>query len=201
MGATQVTVNQPEVRGVDLLNSDGSVAGTVQTVTLLYATMWKTDVSLYSLNQTYQQLQDQYGVPAITVADSKPAPKDQAISVISGYWRLEYDCHMNGFVYRLLEYRWTWHNSIRYQDGGCQVIGGTSGSPILDSNRVMIGINNTINENGERCTLDNPCEKNRRGKISVHLNRGYGQETWIFYTCLTNNQLDLSKKGCRLPKP
>jgi V8-like Glu-specific endopeptidase len=201
MGSREVDVNQHEVRGVDLLNSDGSVAGTVQTTTLIYATMWKTDVSLYQLDQTYQELQNQYGVPAFTLADSKPSPKNQAIAVISGYWRLEYDCHLNGFAYRLHEDVWDWNLSLRYEDGKCQVIGGTSGSPVLDSNRVQIGINNTINENGERCTFDNPCEENRRGKITVHRNRGYGQETWIFYTCLTNNAIDLSKNGCRLPKP
>jgi hypothetical protein len=94
---------------------------------------------------------------------------------------------------------WTWNKSIRYQDGGCQVIGGTSGSPILDKKRVQIGINNTINEDGERCTLNNPCEENRKGKISVHLHRGYGQQTWWFYTCLSGTTLDLDKKGCKLP--
>ena len=201
MGSREVDVNQPEQRSVDLLDANGNVVGTISTVTLLYATMWRTDVSLYSLNQTYQQLQDQYGVPPLTIADSKPSPKDQSISVISGYWRIQYDCHLNGFAYRLHEDVWDWSNSLRYEDGKCQVIGGTSGSPVVDSNRMMIGINNTINENGERCTFDNPCEENRHGKITVHLNRGYGQETWIFYTCLTNNQLDLSKPGCRLPKP
>jgi V8-like Glu-specific endopeptidase len=201
LGAKQVIVDQPAVRDVDLLNSDGSVAATVQTTTLVYATMWRTDVSLYQLPETYQQLQDQYGVPAITVSDHKPSPKDQPIAVISGYWRTEYDCNLNGFAYRLHEYVWTWNLSLRYSDGGCQVIGGTSGSPVLDSNRTMIGINNTINEDGERCTLDNPCEENRRSHISVHENRGYGQETWLFYTCLTDNQIDLSKDGCRLPSP
>lgn len=197
----QVVVNKPAVRDVTLLNSDGSTAGTVETTTLLYSTMWTTDVSLYQMSLTYQQLQDQYGVPAITVASTRPNPKDQAISVISGYWKTEYDCNLNGFAYRLHENGWTWRKSLRYSDGGCQIIGGTSGSPVLDSNRVEIGINNTINEQGQRCTLDNPCEENRAGKITVHLNRGYGQQTWVFYTCLTNNQLDLSKSGCMLPSP
>jgi V8-like Glu-specific endopeptidase len=201
-GAREVVVNQPDQRSVDLLDASGNVVGTVQTVKLLYGTMWKTDVSLYSLGLTYQQLQDQYGVPPLTVSDSKASPKDQAISVISGYWRIQYDCHLNGFAYRLHEDVWTWDLSLRYEDGKCQVIGGTSGSPVVNSNRVMIGINNTINEDGQRCTFDNPCEENRRGKITVHLNRGYGQETWLFYTCLDNdNQLDLAKKGCRLPTP
>ncbi len=175
--------------------------GPSRTVTLLYATMWKTDVSLYQLDQTYQDLQDQYGVPAITIASTRPSPNDQPIEVLSGFWKIAYDCNLNGFAYRLLENGWTWNNSLRYSDGGCQVIGGTSGSPVLDANRNEIGINNTINEDGERCTFDNPCEENRKGKITVHLHRGYGQQTWVFYTCLNGTTLDLAKKGCQLPKP
>jgi hypothetical protein len=201
MGSRQVVVNQPYVRDVDLLNSDGSVAHTVQTVTLLYATMWRTDVSLYQLSQTYQELQSMYGVPSFTLADTKPSPKTQPIEVLSGYWRLAYDCNLNGFAYRLHEDVWTWNMSLRYSDGGCQVIGGTSGSPVLDANRVQIGINNTINEDGGRCTFDNPCEENRQGKITVHIHRGYGQQTWVFYTCLDGTTINLSKAGCRLPKP
>ena len=202
LGAREVVVDIPSVRSVDLLAADGSVAGTVNTTRLLYSTMWTTDVSLYQLGVTYKQLQDQYGVPAFTLADSKPAPTDQPISIISGYWKTEYDCNLNGFAYKLHEYVWTWRKSMRYSDGGCQIIGGTSGSPVLDKNRVQIGINNTINEDGEHCTLNNPCEENRKGKISVHLHRGYGQQTWVFYTCLSgDDQLNLDKSGCRLPKP
>lgn len=201
MDSKQVIIDQPSVRSVTLLTSDGNTAGTVGTTTLLYGTMWQTDVALYQLDTTYRKLHRLYGVPAITLASSRPSPKDQPISVISGYWKQEYDCNLNGFAWRLHEYVWTWRKSLRYSDGGCQVIGGTSGSPVLDSNRVEIGINNTINEDGQRCTLDNPCEQNRKGKISVHQYRGYGQETWIFYTCLDDNQIDLSKSGCKLPKP
>ncbi len=201
MGARQVVVNQPFERSVDLLNSDGSVAGTVNTVTLLYATMWRTDVSLYQLSQTYQDLQNTYGVPSFTLADTKPSPKTQPIEVLSGYWRLAYDCNLNGFAYRLHEDVWDWNMSLRYSDGGCQVIGGTSGSPILDSDRVQIGINNTINEDGQHCTFDNPCEENRHGKITVHIHRGYGQQTWVFYTCLNGTTINLNKAGCMLPKP
>lgn len=201
LGADEVVVDEPAVRDVYLLRSDGSDAGTVKTVRVLYATMSQTDVALYQLNETYQQLQSQYDVPSFTLADSKPAPKNQPIQVLSGYWKLAYDCNLNGFVFRLHEDVWTWRMSLRYSDGGCQVIGGTSGSPILDTGRTQIGINNTINEDGGRCTFNNPCEEDRRGNITVHRNRGYGEQTWVFYTCLTDNAIDLAKAGCRLAKP
>lgn len=201
MGAHEVVVNKPSGRSVTLLSANGSTAGTVSTVRLLYATMSRTDVALYQLSKSYRDLQSTYGVPAFTLASTKPAPENQAIQVLSGYWKIAYNCNLNGFAYRLHEDVWTWRTSLRYSDGGCQVIGGTSGSPVLDSSRTQIGINNTINENGRRCTINNPCEEDRNGNISVHLHRGYGQETWIFYTCLSNNLITLSKPGCRLPSP
>ncbi len=201
LGAREVVVDKPAVRSVTLLNADGSEAGTVQTARVLYATMWRTDVALYRLSLTYAELRSQYGVPAFTVADTMPAPKHQPIEVLSGYWRIAYDCNLNGFAYRLHEGVWTWRMSLRYSDGGCQVIGGTSGSPVLDTSRTVIGVNNTINEDGQRCRLNNPCEEDRRGNVTVHLNRGYGEETWVFYTCLTHSAIDLSKPGCLLAKP
>jgi V8-like Glu-specific endopeptidase len=200
MGATQVVVGQPAVRDVYLLSPAGGSAGTVQTTKLLYATMNQTDVALYQLGLTFKQLRVQYGVHPITLASARPG-KYAAISIISGYWLTEYDCHLHGFAYRLHEDVWTWRNSLRYEDGGCPVIGGTSGSPVLNASRLEIGINNTRNEDGEMCTLNNPCEENRQGAETVHPGRGYGEETWIFYTCLSSRKIDLSKIGCRLAKP
>jgi V8-like Glu-specific endopeptidase len=201
MGSHEVVVGQPSVRDVTLLRSDGNPAGVVETTTLLYATLWQTDVALYDLGLTYRQLHRRFGVQAITLASKQPSPKHQSISIISGYWLTEYDCHLTGFVYRLHEDVYTWRNSLRYEDGGCPTIDGTSGSPVLSASRLEIGINNTGNEAGQRCTLDNPCEENRHGVISVHEGRDYGQETWMFYTCLSARKIDLHKAGCQLPKP
>ena len=84
--------------------------------------------------------------------------------VISGYWRKAYRCHLNGFVYRLREDVYTWSNSLRYREGGCNVIHGTSGSPVLKAGtRTVVGIHNTTNDDGQECTLNNPCEVDRQG--------------------------------------
>src|SRR4051794_39717917 len=81
MGTHQVIVNQPSVRDVSLLHSNGSSAGDVSTTTLLYATMWKTDVALYQLPLSYRQIRNVYGVQAITLAAAQPQPKDEPISI------------------------------------------------------------------------------------------------------------------------
>src|SRR5437870_3712256 len=91
-----------------------------------------------------------------TVALSNGHPTaGSAIDVVSGYWKRVYSCTIDGFVYRLKEGSWTWKDSIRYTSA-CQTIGGTSGSPIISGGKV-VGVNNTGNEDGERCTENNPC--------------------------------------------
>ena len=112
---------------------------------------------------------------------------------------------INGFVSTLREDQWTWHDSIRYlyPNSNCQTIGGTSGTPIIDNSSLqVVGINNTLNEQGQACTLDNPCEVNPDGSITYTQGQNYGQETYWFNTCLTStNAIDLNKTGCLLTKP
>jgi hypothetical protein len=63
----------------------------------------------------------------------------------------------------------------------------------------IAGINNTINENGQLCTLNNPCEVQPDGTTTATLNQGYGQETYWFNTCLTASRtIDLTIPGCLL---
>ena len=94
-------------------------------------------------------------------------------------------------------------DSIRYSDPGCEVYGGTSGSPVIrKGERVVVAVNNTGNESGQECTMNNPCEVDNEGNILVIEGRGYAQQTYWFATCMDENfELDLNQKGCMLPKP
>ncbi len=102
----------------------------------------------------------------------------------------------------LREDQWSWHDSIRYT-AACDTIHGTSGSPIVDlASNQIVGINNTGNDDGQQCTLNNPCEVDANGNITVHQGQSYGQQTYWFNTCLTSaNAIDLTKPGCLLTKP
>ena len=202
MGADEVVVNEPANRSFTLLDAAGSDAGTLTATQLSYATMKDTDVSLYQLDITYGELASEYGSTALTLADTRPT-EGTSFSVVSGYWQEIYDCSVNGFVHQLKEADWTWSDSIRYDDASsCQTIGGTSGSPLVDGAGKVIGINNTGNDNGEECTLNNPCEVDGAGNVTVKPGTKYGQQTYLMVPCIGQGSvIDLDAAGCALPKP
>lgn len=198
----QVLVNKASTRSITLLKPDSSRAGTVRADKILFGTMTKTDMIVYEVNETYASIKSRLNVTPLTLA--KQGPADGAgMAVVSGYWKRIYTCSVQATIPQLREGDWTWQNSIKYQQPGCETIGGTSGSPVVSTTTgEMIGINNTGNEDGERCTVNNPCEVDADGNVTVDQGAAYGQQTWWLYTCLTANRaIDLNKSGCELPKP
>ena len=196
-----VLQNRTSSRAGTLLSSSGSALGTVRADRVLYATMTGTDVTLYRLTTTYSTLSSRYGATALTLSASHPTA-GATIAIPSGYWKEIWDCKIDSFVSTLREDEWTWHDSVRY-DTACDTIAGTSGSPIVDATSgEIVGINNTGNEDGEMCTLDNPCEVDADGTTHAYLGQSYGQETYWFTTCLTGTRtIDLTVSGCLLTKP
>jgi V8-like Glu-specific endopeptidase len=200
-GAGEVVVNLPSKRTFSLLNGKAEKVGTLTASKLAYATMTDTDVSLYQLTESYAQIQKKYGIKALELNTEHPR-KGRDITVVSGYWKKTYGCKIDGFVYRLKEDVWTWKDSVRYTPE-CETIGGTSGSPVID-NRTgkVLAVNNTGNNDGESCTLDNPCEVDRHGKVTVRQNINYAQQTYGIARCIARgSQVDLDRRGCRLPEP
>jgi V8-like Glu-specific endopeptidase len=172
----------------------------ITTAKILYATMTKTDVAFYELTETYEQIFAKTGVQPLTLASSR-STESTDIQIISGYWDRGYACQIDGFVETLKEADWTWSDSLRYTKE-CDTIGGTSGSPILEKGtKTVIAINNTSNEDGARCTMNNPCEVSTDGEVTVLKGVRYGQQTFWTYSCLTPDfKFDLALAGCELPK-
>ena len=196
-----VVVDQPSSRRFTLLDADANDTGTLQATKVAYSTMTKTDMTVYRLGSTYQQIADRYGIQPLDVSPEHPV-KGTAITVVSSYWKQTYSCRIDDFVHELDEGGWTFKDSIRYTPE-CDTIGGTSGSPIVDdATGDVVGINNTGNENGERCTLNNPCEVDENGNVTVHQGINYGQQTYLLTDCIaTGNTIDLGLPGCELPQP
>ncbi|MFJ8441486.1 putative Ig domain-containing protein [Kitasatospora griseola] len=199
--AGQVIQNVSASRSGTLLNSSGASLGTVQADKVLYATMTGTDVALYQLTDTFAAITSKYGATALTISDTHPVD-GSSMYIPSSYWKQVWNCSINGFVGTLREDQWTWHDSLRYSTG-CNTTHGTSGSPIVDAaSRKVVGINNTGNDDGAMCTLNNPCEVAADGTTTVTKGQSYGEETYWFTTCLgTGRVIDLNVSGCLLTKP
>ncbi|MEE1757989.1 trypsin-like serine peptidase [Streptomyces sp. SP18BB07] len=197
----QVIVDRASTRTFGLLNSAGTRVGTLRASKIAYGTMTDTDMAVYQLTTTYAQIKSTYGIDALVYDTARPAA-GTAISVVSGYWKRIYTCGVDGFAYRLKEGDWTWKDSIRYTSA-CNTIGGTSGSPVVNvATNKVVGVNNTGNESGERCTVNNPCEVDANGTVTVRQGINYAQQTWHVPACFgVDNKLDLSAAGCVLPKP
>jgi V8-like Glu-specific endopeptidase len=200
-GPGEVITGQSSSRSFGLLNASGSRVATLRANQVVYSTMTDTDVTIYRLTTTYAQIKSAYGISPLTVDDTHPAA-GTAIKVVSGYWKRTYSCSIDGFVYRLKEGDWTWKDSVRYTSS-CDTIGGTSGSPVVDTGTgKVVAVNNTGNEDGERCTENNPCEVDESGNVTVRQGINYAEETYQIPACFTTgNKLNLGAAGCTLPKP
>jgi V8-like Glu-specific endopeptidase len=198
----QVVLNQPSARRFKVMNSQGQSLGNLNAAKVLYSTMTKTDITIYQLHETYADILSTFQVHPLTLASTHPQAQ-QRVDIVSGYWEKGYSCDIETFVNELRESRWVFSDSIRFTRPGCETIGGTSGSPILLSGtRTVIGINNTGNESGEQCTMNNPCEVAPDGTITSQQGYSYGQQTYWIYSCLNEkNEIDVNRSGCLLPHP
>ncbi len=191
---------RPSQRNFSLLDSSANRVGRVTAQVVVYSTMTDTDMTIYRLRETYEQIKSKYGIRPLTLSSKRPQERTP-MQVISGYWLRGYACSVETFVHQLREDAWTFSDSIRYSQPGCDTIGGTSGSPILATGtREVIGVNNTGNESGERCTMNNPCEVDEAGQVTFQKGTSYGQQTYWVYSCLNSSrEIDLSIPGCLLP--
>ena len=197
-----VIINERSRKSFTVLNQDARRIGRVNATRLMYATMTKTDFALYELRETYAQIEQKYSIPALTLSRDYPEIGSE-IEIISGYWRRGYACQVENIAYQLKEGDWLFTDSIRYSRPGCEVIGGTSGSPAIDAvSRLVIGVNNTTNEKGQECRINNPCEISEDGDLFYEQGVGYAQQTAWVYSCRDNSgKFDISVKGCLLPQP
>lgn len=191
---------QPSSRRLRLMDARANVVATLRATEILYATMTTTDLAIYKTGETYGDILRKYNVRPLILSSERPQV-GLPIQVVSGYWERGYSCNVDGFAYRLKEDVYTWNDSIRYSNPGCEVIGGTSGSPVIATGtRIAIGVNNTGNENGGRCSANNPCEVDQNGNIKYEQGLSYAQQTHQVYSCLNqNNELDLTLANCQLP--
>jgi hypothetical protein len=197
----EVVFNEKTSRSFTVLSKMASPLGKINADKIVYGTMTKTDMALYQLKETYTQILTKFNIAPLTLARDYADPETE-IEIISGYWKKGYGCKHGGLVHKLKEGDWMWEDSIRFSQPGCETIPGTSGSPIIArGTKVVIGVNNTGNESGQKCTVNNPCEIDVEGNVTYKKGLSYGQQTAWIYSCLgADHQLDLSLPNCQLPR-
>jgi len=196
----EYVAGETSTRNMQLLTPQATLAGSVRATQIVYSTMTATDLTIYKLKETYAEIKSKFKIEPLVLSPEHPKT-GMTMEVISGYWKKGYTCQVEAFIPQLMEAGWTFKDSIRYSRPGCETIGGTSGSPIvLAGSRTQIGVNNTGNEDGKKCTMNNPCEVDANGTVTFQKGYSYGQQTYWVYSCLNdNNELDLQKEGCLLP--
>jgi V8-like Glu-specific endopeptidase len=197
----EAVVNKKVKRNMKVANKKGQF-NMVTAKLLVYGTMTGTDAAIYELKETYAEIKRNFNIEPFEFDTARPIV-GLKIDIVSGYWERGYRCHIDGFVHELREAGWQFFDSIRYSNVGCNTIGGTSGSPIIQSGtRVVVGINNTGNESGKQCEMNNPCEVDSNGNITVIKKASYGQQTYNFYNCLTVDfRIDTTLPTCDLTQP
>lgn len=200
MKAGEVLVNYPTERSMKIFKKL-EVTHPIRSTRILYATMTETDVAYYELDQSYDEIKDAYDVSPLEL-DTRRSNAGTQIEILSGYWKEAWSCAIDAHIFQIKEHIWTWNDSIRYTSA-CNTKGGTSGSPLIEKNsRLVIGVNNTGNdEAGRECDLNKPCEIDENGNVRSQRGAHYGQQTYPLYTCLRPDfQIDLTLPGCELPK-
>lgn len=120
----QVVVDEDVKRSMTLLDAKGGEAGELTSTKLAYGTMTDTDISLYELDATYEEIKSETKIDPLEVQAAHPK-EGTAMTVVSGYWKETYSCSVDAFVPELREDGWTMKDSIRYTKE-CETKGGTS---------------------------------------------------------------------------
>ncbi|MFF0145230.1 secreted trypsin-like serine protease [Amycolatopsis sulphurea] len=190
-------VDQPADRPVPIGDPQGYPKVQAKANRLVYATMTGTDVALYRLDSTYGQLAAK-GAKVFQLGTA-PVKAGAQFTLNNGYE--PGSCSAEAVVPHLREGGYQLDNSIRYVTiPACSGGHGTSGSPLVGPDgTTVVGIHNTHNDDGAKCTDDNACEVDADGKETAVKGRSYGQQVAGLAACLTEGStLDLTRPGCAL---
>jgi len=187
--------NQPYQRSVSLFRRDNSRKA-YRADQLVYATLTGTDLSLMRLNATYRELVNA-GIDSYEIS-GEPARPGDAIIVASGYFSSTQRCAVDKIVHRLRESRWEWANSYKLR--GCRADHGMSGSPLISvATRKVVGVLNTGNDSGGRCSFNNPCEVDADGRVTVEQGSAYAQRIDAIASCIdSRGAFDVNTPTCGL---
>ena len=142
---------------------------------LIYGTMTGTDMALHLDDQcTYAQISTWYHVSALRDPDTHPVA-GTSIRVVSGFWK-DLPCARSASSRRYCARAAGAGTTDPLLQWSPLVIGGPGSAGSSMPACEVIGINNTTNEKGERCTLTTPARVDTAGTVTVEKGRSYGQQ-------------------------
>ncbi len=130
-----------------------------------YATMRGTDIAVLRLSNTYGEISKE-GIMGFKISPMGAQVNEKVIRADIHSMRLHrFECSIEHKVHILKEDKWSWKGAYRDNCGSWE---GSSGSPLISfKTGEVVGIHNTWQKNGGQCTLNNPCEMDADGTISV----------------------------------
>ncbi|GAA3222749.1 trypsin-like serine protease [Oerskovia jenensis] len=192
VGAT--IVDQPVDASVAFTDAQGYGLTTAEIERLLLGTITGTDVALYRLDESFEELESE-GVTVLTLAESRPQVGDTVTLKTTD----PRGCTIEAVVPVLREGGYEQHDALRMAAGpDCETYPGDSGAALVAADGVtVVGVNSTTNRDGLLCEIDNPCEVGPDGTTTVVTNQPYGQQVVGLNACLTEeSELDLDARGC-----
>jgi|GEM_PF-5172782 len=66
----EALLNKRSVRSISLLSQNGEILKTLETSKIVYSTMTRTDIAIYELNVTYDELKIKYKIKPLIVDDA-----------------------------------------------------------------------------------------------------------------------------------
>ncbi len=207
-GAGEIFINQPPGRvKLRFYNTQGKSMRFAASA-LRYATMLKFDIAFYALGKTYGELQA-LGFEPLIISRREAVDEGQSLLLASSYWRVEGRLDMWSWVgqhyapatqAKLLEGPWSWWPMLRLRPTSVRLVGGMSGSPLLDSAGQVVGLLNTGYTGGEPCSVHNPCEVAGDERL-VYAGAGYAMPLATLYGCVDEESgtLDIYLPECPLP--
>ncbi len=135
---------------------------------LLVATMYKKDLAIYEIEHTYALLEEGGYYPLI-LGSKVPSLQSQVV-YHSSAWGIQVSCQLEAYADTVIEGFWVWNNVLRLTGENCYAQGGASGSPVLDEDGNLVALMNTVYEGGQKCTIMNPCERERGSGNSTSYN-------------------------------
>lgn len=166
---------------------------------LLFASMTGTDLAVYELRETFEDLEKLYGIRPFLL-DNKAPEKGERLFIHSGYFSKTQSCLADGTTL-LIEGSYSTHSALRLSSE-CEIYNGFSGSPMLRSDkRTFAALANTHNEaDGAPCSMSNPCEYDKATgrKTTPAKGQSYGVPAHWLYQCLdlARGEFDFQSSSC-----